>query len=198
MSYAGVLAATALALGPTLQNTTAMLRTLAVQFRCADSLYGTAAQVRRPAAAGPGVKCAMPSTEAASIAVDLRTAMGKLTRRVKHEDHIPLGQAAVLGALDRNGAMTTSDLAADQRVRPQSMARAVGLLMEQNLIARRPHPTDGRKSLVELTDAGRTALEAERGRRAGWLAQAIETELTDEERELLARSTTLLERLAAR
>lgn len=108
----------------------------------------------------------MPTSEAAAIAADLRTSMGKLLRRVKHEDRIPLGQAAVLGALDRNGAMTTSDLAADQRVRPQSMARAVGLLMEQNLITRRAHPTDGRKSLVELSDAGRAALEAERGRRA--------------------------------
>ncbi|MEV5142505.1 MarR family transcriptional regulator, partial [Streptomyces syringium] len=99
----------------------------------------------------------MPTSEAAAIAAELRTAMGKLTRRVKHEDSIPLGQAAVLGALDRNGAMTTSDLAADQRVRPQSMARAVGLLMEQDLITRRAHPTDGRKSLVELSDAGRAA-----------------------------------------
>ncbi|WP_327739137.1 MarR family transcriptional regulator [Streptomyces nojiriensis] len=140
----------------------------------------------------------MPTPEAAAIAADLRTAMGKLLRRVKHEDRIPLGQAAVLGSLDRNGAMTTSDLAVDQRVRPQSMARAVGLLMEQDLITRRPHPTDGRKSLVELTDAGRAALEAERGRRPGWLAQAIEAELTDEERELLARSAELLERLATR
>ncbi|WP_420708770.1 MarR family winged helix-turn-helix transcriptional regulator [Streptomyces sp. NRRL S-378] len=94
--------------------------------------------------------------------------------------------------------MTTSDLAADQRVRPQSMARAVGLLLEQGLVTRRAHPTDGRKSLVELSDAGRTALEAERGRRAGWLAQAIEAELSNEERELLARSIVLLERLAAR
>lgn len=145
-----------------------------------------------------GVKCPMPSSEAAAIAAELRIAMGRLIRRVKDEDRIPLGQAAVLGALDRNGPMTTSDLAADQRVRPQSMARAVGLLMEQDLVTRRPHPTDGRKSLVELSDAGRTALEAERGRRAGWLAQAIEAELTDEERALLARSTALLERLAAR
>ncbi|MEU4353117.1 MarR family winged helix-turn-helix transcriptional regulator [Streptomyces virginiae] len=140
----------------------------------------------------------MPSSEAAVIAAELRIAMGRLIRRVKDEDRIPLGQAAVLGALDRNGPMTTSDLAADQRVRPQSMARAVGLLMDQDLVTRRPHPTDGRKSLVELSDAGRTALEAERGRRAGWLAQAIEAELTDEERALLARSTALLERLAAR
>ncbi|MFD5621231.1 MarR family winged helix-turn-helix transcriptional regulator [Streptomyces yangpuensis] len=140
----------------------------------------------------------MPSSEAAAIAAELRIATGRLIRRVKDEDRIPLGQAAVLGALDRNGPMTTSDLAADQRVRPQSMARAVGLLLEQGLVTRRAHPTDGRKSLVELSDAGRAALEAERGRRAGWLAQAIAAELSDEERELLARSIVLLERLAAR
>ncbi|GAA3851055.1 MarR family winged helix-turn-helix transcriptional regulator [Streptomyces sedi] len=140
----------------------------------------------------------MSTSEAAAIAAELRTAMGKLTRRVNHEDRIPMGQVAVLGALDRNGAMTTSDLAADQRVRPQSMARVVGLLMDQRLITRRAHPTDGRKSLVELTAAGSEALEAERGRRVGWLARAIDDELTREERALLARSATLLERLAAR
>ncbi|SOD64414.1 DNA-binding transcriptional regulator, MarR family [Streptomyces zhaozhouensis] len=140
----------------------------------------------------------MSTSEAAALAAELRTAMGKLTRRVNHEDRIPMGQVAVLGALDRNGAMTTSDLAADQRVRPQSMARVVGLLMDQRLVTRRAHPTDGRKSLVELSAAGRDALEAERDRRVGWLARAIEDELTAEERALLARSATLLERLATR
>lgn len=140
----------------------------------------------------------MPTPEPATVAAELRTAMGKLTRRVKHEDRIPHGQVAVLGTLDRDGAMTTSDLAAEQRVRPQSMARAVGLLLEQGLVARRAHPTDGRKSLVELSAAGRTALDAERGRRAGWLAQVIEAELTAEEQQVLARGAALLERLAAR
>lgn len=140
----------------------------------------------------------MPTPEAATVAAELRTAMGKLSRRVKLEDRIPHGQVAVLGLLDRDGAMTTSDLATDQRVRPQSMARAVGLLVEQGLLSRRAHPTDGRKSLLELSDAGRAALEAERGRRAGWLSLAIEAELTKEERELLARSAALMERLAAR
>ncbi|MEV3858290.1 MarR family transcriptional regulator [Streptomyces sp. NPDC050095] len=139
----------------------------------------------------------MPTPESAAVAVELRTAMGRLTRRVQHEDRIPHGQVAVLGVLDRDGAMTTSDLAADQRVRPQSMARAVGLLAEQGLVTRRPHPTDGRKSLVELSPAGRAALETERGRRAGWLAQAIERELTTQERQLLARGAALMERLAA-
>ncbi|MFB7635678.1 MarR family winged helix-turn-helix transcriptional regulator [Streptomyces sp. NPDC056149] len=140
----------------------------------------------------------MPTPESATVAAELRIAMGKLTRRVKREDRIPHGQVAVLGVLDRDGAMTTSDLATDQRVRPQSMARAVGLLLEQGLVTRRAHPTDGRKSLVELSDAGRAALEAERGRRAGWLATAIEAELTEDEREMLAGSAALMERLAAR
>ncbi|MFG3258253.1 MarR family winged helix-turn-helix transcriptional regulator [Streptomyces sp. NPDC048172] len=139
----------------------------------------------------------MPPTESAAVAAELRTAMGKLTRRVKLEDQMPLGQVAVLGALDRSGAMTTSELAADQRVRPQSMARAVGLLMDQGLVTRRAHPTDGRKSLVELSAAGRTLLEEERGRRADWLARAIEAELTPGERELLAQGIGLVERLAA-
>lgn len=140
----------------------------------------------------------MTTPEPAAVATELRNAMGKLTRRVKHEDRIPLGQVSVLGTLDREGAMTTSDLAADQRVRPQSMARAVGLLMGQGLVVRRAHPTDGRKSLVELSPAGQAALEAERGRRAGWLSQAIELELTGAEREVLAQSAALMERLAAR
>ncbi|MER6768637.1 MULTISPECIES: MarR family transcriptional regulator [unclassified Streptomyces] len=139
----------------------------------------------------------MPLPESAAVAAELRAATGKLTRRVKREDQMPVGQVAVLGALDRSGAMTTSELAADQRVRPQSMARAVGLLMDQGLITRRAHPTDGRKSLVELSAAGRALLEEERGRRTDWLAHAIESELTPDERELLARAITLVERLAA-
>ncbi|MGI5279794.1 MarR family winged helix-turn-helix transcriptional regulator [Streptomyces rochei] len=139
----------------------------------------------------------MPLPESAALAAELRTAMGKLTRRVKREDQMPQGQVAVLGELDRNGAMTTSELAAAQRVRPQSMARAVGLLMEQGLITRRAHPTDGRKSLVELSNAGRVLLEEERERRADWLARAIEAELTEEERELLARGIRLVERVAS-
>lgn len=145
----------------------------------------------------PALKFGMSQPESTAIAAELRTAMGKLTRRVKLEDQMPLGQVAVLGALDRSGAMTTSELAADQRVRPQSMARAVGLLMDQGLITRRAHPTDGRKSLVELSTAGQALLEEERGRRTDWLARAIESELTGEERELLARGIGLVERLAA-
>lgn len=37
---------------------------------------------------------------------------------------------------------------------PTTVAGAVGLLEDRGLIARRPHPTDGRVTLVEITPAG--------------------------------------------
>jgi DNA-binding MarR family transcriptional regulator len=135
-------------------------------------------------------------TDPARIASDLRAVLGHLVRRVREQDQIPPGQAAALGHLDRNGPMTTSDLAAAQHVRPQSAARTVAQLTEAGLIGGQPHPTDGRKTLHSPTEAGRAVLNAERGRRAGWLADAITTEFTESERHTLADAVILMNRLA--
>ncbi|MFP5388592.1 MAG: MarR family winged helix-turn-helix transcriptional regulator, partial [Thermoleophilia bacterium] len=81
-------------------------------------------------------------------------------------------------------------------VRPQSMGRTVGELEAQGLIERSPDPSDGRRFLIELTDAGRTELYEDRGRREGWLAEAIEQSFTAEERETLDEAVRLMARLA--
>ncbi len=81
-------------------------------------------------------------------------------------------------------------------MRPQSMAATVGELSEQGLVRRRPHPTDGRKVLIELSERGRAALGAQREQRAGWLAEAIAEQLTEAEQTTLAESVALLRRLA--
>jgi DNA-binding MarR family transcriptional regulator len=134
-----------------------------------------------------------------AIAADLRLALGRLSRRVRQRDGgLPIARLAVLGRLDRDGALTTSELAAGDRVRPQSMARTVGELVAAGHVDVRPHPTDGRKALVGLTEAGRLALEEERRGRASWLAGAMESELTASEREQLADAVPLLHRLADR
>ena len=75
------------------------------------------------------------------------------------------------------------------------MAQTLTELSAAGLVGRRPDPLDGRQILIELTDLGRQALVDERRRRDGWLAQAIATELTSDERELLARAVPLLHRL---
>jgi DNA-binding MarR family transcriptional regulator len=132
----------------------------------------------------------------AALASDLRLVLGQLTRRLRAEHSFSLSQGAVLGRLDREGPLSTVELAAAERVRPQSMGQTVAELESQGLIARRPHETDRRRTLIELTEDGRRVLAEERRRRVGWLAEGIDRELTEEEQEILARAVGLLARLA--
>ena len=136
-----------------------------------------------------------PTLDVARSASELRVVLGQLVRRLRAEHNFAISHATVLGRLDREGPRTTSALAAAERVRPQSMAQTISELGAAGLVGRRPDPLDGRQILIELTDLGRQALTDERRRRDGWLAQAIATELTSEEREILARAVPLIRRL---
>jgi DNA-binding MarR family transcriptional regulator len=102
----------------------------------------------------------------------------------------------VLGRLDREGPQSTSDLAAAERVRPQSMAQTLADLETDGLITRRPDPDDRRRTLIVLSDEGRATLELDRSHRVGWLTGAIETELSSAEQRTLRRAVELLGRLA--
>ena len=139
----------------------------------------------------------MPTrVDSGPLASELRVVLGHLIRRLRTEHRFSLSQGSVLGRLDREGPQSTSKLASAERVRPQSMGQTVAELETQGLIARRPDPADGRSALVELTDAGRTELHEDRGRREGWLAEAIEENFSYEERETLDEAVRLLGRLA--
>ena len=106
----------------------------------------------------------------APLAQEFRETLGRLVRRLRAESgQPPVGQLAVLGRLDREGPASTSDLAAAERMRPQSMAQNVRELEALGLVSRRPDPGDGRRILVELTEAGLAAVHASRARREGCL-----------------------------
>ncbi len=135
-------------------------------------------------------------TDTTLLASELRVVLGQLMRRLRAEPGFPLTQGAVLGRLDRQGAQTTVALATAERVRPQSMGQTLSELESQGLISRRPDETDGRRTLLELTDEGRQALATDRRRRDGWLAEAMETGFTAEEQGVLANAIPLLARLA--
>jgi DNA-binding MarR family transcriptional regulator len=132
------------------------------------------------------------------LAGELRVVLGQLMRRLRAEHRFSLAQGAVLGRLDRNGPATVSDLAAAERIRPQSMAQTVTDLESDGLVARSPDPTDGRRILVALTDDGRAALAADRLKREGWLARSIDAELSAEEQHVLADAVPLMRRLLDR
>jgi DNA-binding MarR family transcriptional regulator len=132
----------------------------------------------------------------AELAHDLRETLGRVLRRLRAEPGPPLGQMAVLSRLDREGPASISDLAAADRMRPQSMAQTVHELQRAGLVSRRPDPADGRRSFVELTPAGLETLKATRARREDWLTRALDSELSADERELVRRTLALLGRVA--
>lgn len=137
--------------------------------------------------------------DVARLASDLRLTLGRLVRRARAESTLlPVGQTAVLGRLDREGPMTTSDLAAAEKVRPQSMARTVSLLQDEGFVAGEPHPTDGRKTLLRIAPAGLEKLVAQRDGREHWLAEVLTSELTAAERKSLRKTVVLLDRLTER
>jgi DNA-binding MarR family transcriptional regulator len=130
------------------------------------------------------------------VASDLRFVLGQLIRRLRAEHRFPLSQGSVLGRLDREGPQSVSDLATKERVRPQSMAQTVSDLEADGLVERTPDPDDKRRALVSLTGQGLEALHADRRQREGWLAQAIEDDLSPAEKDLLRDAVELLRRLA--
>jgi DNA-binding MarR family transcriptional regulator len=132
----------------------------------------------------------------AQLAHDLRETVGRIIRRLRAEPGPPFGQLAVLGRLDRQGPASISDLAAADRMRPQSMAQTVRDLEDAGLVSRRPDPTDGRRSFVELTPAGLETLETTRAQREDWLTRTLDRELDADQRELLREALMLLRRVA--
>lgn len=139
----------------------------------------------------------MPTkADPALVASELRTVLGQLVRRLRTQHRFPLMHGSVLGRLDRGGPSSVSELAVAERVRPQSMAQTVAELEAEGLVERRPDPEDGRRALVKLTKQGRATLEADRRARDGWLAQAIEHDLSAGEQDVLRDAVELLRRLA--
>jgi DNA-binding MarR family transcriptional regulator len=135
------------------------------------------------------------SVDRSLLASELRVVLGQLLRRLRAEHRFPITHGAVLGRLDRDGPQSTVDLAAAERVRPQSMGQTLAELETQDLISRRPDTHDRRRTLIELTDEGRRVLAEDRRRREGWLAQAIEEGFSADEQRVLEQAVPLLARL---
>jgi DNA-binding MarR family transcriptional regulator len=130
------------------------------------------------------------------LAHELRETVGRVIRRLRAEPGPPVAQLLVLGRIDRDGPASISDLAAAERMRPQSMAQTVRELETAGFVSRRPDPGDGRRAFVELTPGGLEELQATRAAREDWLTETLNRELDPDERELLRRALTLLRRVA--
>lgn len=138
------------------------------------------------------------SESAGAAARDLRVVFSRLRRRLKDvatgSDLTP-SQTAVLTRLWKEGASSTSALAAAEKVRPQSMATTLTGLDQHGLIRRAPDPNDGRRQMISLTAAGRRRAESDRQVREEWLARAMQERYSERERRVVLEALGLLQRL---
>ncbi|MGW3864952.1 MarR family winged helix-turn-helix transcriptional regulator [Streptomyces sp. NPDC005047] len=133
-----------------------------------------------------------------ALGEELRQAIGELVRAVRSADSMPAGEAAILGHLDRGRPRTTAELAHLRGVTHQAASKSVKELLANGLLRVEPHPSDGRKLLLHITDSGRTRLQHQRTQRADRLGTAIHEALSSTERRQLRQCIPLLTRLTAR
>lgn len=133
-------------------------------------------------------------------AVELALALKRLRARLRAEarpaDGWTISQLAALGRIVREGPTTASSLAQAEHVRPQSMGEIVATLKAAHLVTAEPDPTDGRKSLLRATKAGKQLITERSQSRDAWLAHAIESLVERERAGVLLESIVLLNALA--
>ncbi|GAA1557964.1 MarR family transcriptional regulator [Kribbella hippodromi] len=136
------------------------------------------------------------SASAGQAAAQVRVVFGRVKRRLKElaeTDDLTPSQSSVLSRIDKDGPASASELAAAERIRPQSMAAILAALREADLIQRHPDPEDGRRQVVSLTTGGRHRLQGDRRVRQEWLARALQDHCTEAERQTIIKALSLLD-----
>jgi DNA-binding MarR family transcriptional regulator len=128
----------------------------------------------------------------------LRQTILRLARRVRAEradDAMSDGKLSVLFMLANEGAQTLGSLSDHERVTPPSMNRTINGLVESGLVTRVSDATDGRKVVIDVSDAGRRLVRDTRRKRDAWFSSRL-SKLTNAERETLENAEEILRRLA--
>jgi DNA-binding MarR family transcriptional regulator len=133
------------------------------------------------------------------IAAALRESIGLLLRRLRQEQvegELTLPESSALTRLNRGGPATSSALAKQEQISPQSMGATLAALEARGLVERHPDPADGRRVVLSVTSAGHQVLQDKRNARTQQLAKALSAGFTPAELAQLWAVAPLLERLA--
>ncbi|GEL26252.1 hypothetical protein PSU4_52060 [Pseudonocardia sulfidoxydans NBRC 16205] len=104
---------------------------------------------------------------------------------------------STLDCLDRAGPLRVSDLVARESISQPGMTGLVARLHTAGLVTRAADPTDGRATLVSLTDAGRDYIRERHRMRADTVVTHLRT-LSAADRHALLAAVPALGRLADR
>jgi len=138
------------------------------------------------------------SARTLALASDLHIMAGTLIRRLREQAEVSdltSAQKSVLLRLERDGPTTGSALARVEAMRPQSMGAIIAALESAGYAAGAPDPSDGRQTIISLTDHFRDWVSAARAARQDWLVGALQARLTAQEQRQLVGAVELLKRL---
>lgn len=122
--------------------------------------------------------------------------LGRRMRAERPQGSVSLAEISILATLRRLGPIPATRLAAEERLRPQSLTRLVAGLESDGLISRSPSEIDRRELLITVTRKGLSALDADIAPRRQWLQEAMLAALTDDERDVILEASELMLKLA--
>jgi DNA-binding MarR family transcriptional regulator len=100
----------------------------------------------------------MPATVVALDRVfELAARLGNMMERALDERGLSTARAEVLFVLHQQGPMVQRELSQALRCTPRHVTGLIDILEAQGWVARSPHPTDRRATLVTLTERGAAA-----------------------------------------
>jgi DNA-binding MarR family transcriptional regulator len=137
------------------------------------------------------------------VSQELRVAVGRVARRLRRvsaegdaEGAVKFTQLIVLLRLSHEGALSPSDIARHEKVTSQAVAAVVRDLETRGLVVRDAHSTDGRRTVIKLTRAGRAALTSHDQAAAHAMVEALDKRFSPAEIRRLNSVIPLLNRLA--
>jgi DNA-binding MarR family transcriptional regulator len=138
-----------------------------------------------------------------ALATRLRIAVGRIGRRFRQlyaeegtSSNLVFAEMSVLLRLDREGPSSPSSLADLEQVTPQAVGSVLSALEAERLVRRTRDPSDGRKLTVELTSAGRRALNDRARATTKHMERVLTDELDPTELAQMLAVLPLLERIA--
>ncbi|WP_210007981.1 MarR family winged helix-turn-helix transcriptional regulator [Neorhizobium galegae] len=119
-------------------------------------------------------------------------ALGRRLRSERPNGAVTLAAISLLGTLNRLGPMPAVQLAAEERLQPQSLTRIVANLEHAGLIERRRDPMDQRALIIALTAKGKSELVEDLRARQKWLQDAMAEILSEQEHAMLSTAANIM------
>ena len=130
----------------------------------------------------------------------LRMAMVRLQRRMRAaRSDIAIGLSAfsALAFIYQYGPISAGDLAARERLQPQSLTRILARLELERFISRARDKSDLRRARLLITPKGKQFLRRNGLAQEAWLTRAMAQGLSESERAMVGIAAQLIDRIAA-